>query len=397
MGLTQHRRGVENVQMVSNLLLLRGNIGKQGAGICPVRGHSNVQGQRTVGITEKPEMAPLDKLEKRYHFQAPRDTGLNTVEACKGILSGTVQAFFGLGGNFVRAIPETALMEAAFPELSLTVQIATKLNRSHLIHGQCAYLLPCRGRIEIDRQGGQSQSVSMEDSTGCMHGSRGVVEPASAQLMSEVAIVSGIAKATLPDNPAVRWDLWAANYALIREEIAAIYPDIFYDFNARMWTPGGFRRPSPASHREWKTPNGKANFIVPSGFDEDPDMPERAPDVFRLMTLRSDDQFNTTVYSLDDRFRGVFGTRRVLFMNSEDMVQLGLHPGEDVAVFTVAKDKVQRSVENLRVTPYDIPKGCVAGYYPECNPLIPLWHHAEGSQVPAAKSIPIRIRAAVQR
>ena len=197
MGLTQHQRGVENVQMVSNLLLLKGNIGKLGAGICPVRGHSNVQGQRTVGITEKPELAPLDKLEKRYGFTAPRLKGLNTVETCQGVLNGSVRAFLGLGGNFVRAVPETDLIEAAWTKLQLTVQIATKLNRSHLIHGRVSYLLPCRGRIEIDRQATGPQSVTTEDSTGCMHGSRGVAEPASPELLSEQAILGGIAQAAV--------------------------------------------------------------------------------------------------------------------------------------------------------------------------------------------------------
>jgi molybdopterin-dependent oxidoreductase alpha subunit len=380
------------VQMVANLLLLKGNIGKRGAGICPVRGHSNVQGQRTVGITEKPELVPLDALETRYHFRAPRNKGLTTVETCRGILDGSVQGFVGLGGNFVRAIPETGLMENAWRHLSLTVQIATKLNRSHLVHGRSAYLLPCRGRIEVDVQATGPQAVSMEDSTGCMHGSRGVVSPASPHLMSEVAIVAGIAKATLETNPALAWDLWKGDYGLIREEIAAIYPEIFRDFNARMWTPGGFRRPTPAAHREWKTSNGKANFIVPRGFDEDPDMPAQGEDVLRLMTMRSDDQFNTTVYSLDDRFRGVYGTRKVLFMNPADIERLGLEAGQQVVASTVAKDNVPRAVAALRVTPYEIPEGCVAGYYPELNPLIPLWHHAEGSQVPAAKSIPITLR-----
>jgi molybdopterin-dependent oxidoreductase alpha subunit len=395
MGLTQHRRGVENVQMVSNLLLLKGNIGKSGAGICPVRGHSNVQGQRTVGITEKPELAPLDKLEKRYGFTAPREKGLNTVETCKGVLNGTVNAFVGLGGNFVRAVPETNLVEAAWAHLQLTVQIATKLNRSHLIHGKAAYLLPCRGRIEIDQQATGPQSVTMEDSTGCMHGSRGVTDPASPHLRSEQAILAGIAKALLPPNPSIDWDRWLGDYSLIRDEIAAIFPEIFHDFNARMWTPGGFRRPLPAAKREWKTPNGKANFKTPRGFDEDPDVHSDNPNVLRLMTIRSDDQFNTTVYTLDDRFRGVFGTRRVLLMNPADITRLGFKVGDAVTVFAVAHDEneVRRSVSGLRVTNYDIPPGCAAGYYPECNPLIPLWHHAEGSFVPAAKAIPIRLQA----
>ena len=393
MGLTQHRRGVENVQMVSNLLLLKGNIGRPGAGICPVRGHSNVQGQRTVGITEKPELAPLDKLEQRYGFQAPRDKGLNTVETCKGILDGSVKGFISLGGNFVRAVPETKLVEAAWTRLPLTVQIATKLNRSHLVHGKVSYLLPCRGRIEIDRQTTGPQSVTMEDSTGCMHGSRGIVEPASPHLLSEQAILGGIAKALFPANSSIEWDRWVGDYSLIRDEIAAIFPEIFHDFNERMWTPGGFRRPLPAAKREWKTPNGKANFKTPRGFDEDPDMHSDDPDVLRLMTIRSDDQFNTTVYTLDDRFRGVFGTRRVLLMNPTDITRLGFQVGDHVTVTAVARDQdqVPRSVERLRLTSYDIPIGCAAGYYPECNPLIPLWHHAEESFVPAAKAIPIRL------
>jgi molybdopterin-dependent oxidoreductase alpha subunit len=392
MGLTQHRRGVETVQMVSNLLLLRGNIGKPGAGICPVRGHSNVQGQRTVGITEKPELAPLDKLEQRYRFIAPRKKGLNTVETCKGVLDGSVKTFIGLGGNFMRAIPETGLMEKAWEQLELTVQIATKLNRSHVIHGRVAYLLPCRGRIEIDRQATGPQAVAMEDSTGCMHGSRGVVEPASPDLMSEPAIVAGIAKATVFDKASIDWDAWAGNYALVRDEIAAIYPEIFHDFNQRMWTPGGFRRPLPAANREWKTPNKKANFIAPRSFNEDPDMTATGEKILRLMTMRSDDQFNTTVYSADDRFRGVFGTRRVLLINPDDVARLGFEVGDRVTACTVADDGVVRAVQGLRLTSYDIPDGCVAGYFPECNPLVPLWHHAEGSQVPAAKSIPIVLR-----
>ena len=395
MGLTQHRRGVENVQMVCNLLLLRGNIGKPGAGICPVRGHSNVQGQRTVGITEKPEMAPLDKLEKRYGFTAPREKGLNTVETCQGVLDGSVKGFIGLGGNFVRAVPETGLVEAAWSGLQLTVQIATKLNRSHLVHGKVAYLLPCRGRIEIDVQATGPQSVTMEDSTGCMHGSRGVAEPASPHLMSEQAILGGLANALFPPHPALDWTRWVGDYSLIRDEIAAIFPEIFHDFNARMWTPGGFRRPLPAAQRQWKTPNGKANFKVPRTFDEDPDVHVDDPNVLRLMTIRSDDQFNTTIYTLDDRFRGVYGTRRVLLMNTTDIARLGLHVGDRVTVFAVARDQdeVTRSVQGLRVTSYDIPPGCAAGYYPECNPLIPLWHHAEGSYVPAAKAIPVRLQA----
>ena len=391
MGLTQHRLGVENVQMLSNLLLLRGNIGRPGAGICPVRGHSNVQGQRTVGITEKPELAPLDKLKELYGFEPPRTKGMNTVEACKGVIDGTVKGFISLGGNFIRAVPETVAIEAAWRKLRLTVHIATKPNRSHLIHGEVAYVLPCLGRIEIDRQGGVAQAVSTEDSSGCMHGTHGFSEPASPKLLSEHAIIGGIAKALRFDNPRVDWEAWVADYSRVRDAIEKTYPDIFTDFNRRMWTPGGFHRPIPARHRIWKTASGRANFIVPTGLDADPDMAQPGPNVLRLLTIRSNDQFNTTIYGYDDRFRGIHGTRHVLLINPDDIALLGFRDG-DIVVATTVADDVVREVYGLRLTSYDIPRGCVAGYYPECNPLIPLWHHAKESQVPAAKSIPIRLR-----
>lgn len=395
MGLTQHRLGVQNIQMLSNLLLMRGNIGKLGAGICPVRGHSNVQGQRTVGITEKPELAPLDKLAELYAFNPPRDKGMNTVEACEGILNGKVKAFVSLGGNFVRAIPDTRVMEAAWRKMRLTVQVSTKLNRSHLIHGEISYVLPCLGRIEIDRQASGEQAVSVEDSTGCMHGSRGRSEPASEHLRSEPAIIAGFAKAILDPNPKVDWDAWVGDYSLIRDAIADTYPAIFHDFNARMWTPGGFRRPLPAAERIWETDTGKANFIAPKTLVEDPDMHALGDGILRLFTLRSDGQFNTTIYSIEDRFRGVKETRMVLLMNPKDINRLGFQEGDLVTASTPTDDGVTREVAGLKVTPYDIPEGCVAGYYPECNPLIPLWHHAVGSKVPAAKSISVALRKAV--
>ena len=394
MGLTQHRNGVETVQMVTNLLLLRGNIGKPGAGICPVRGHSNVQGQRTVGITEKPELAPLEKLKELYGFEPPREKGLTTVGTCEGVLSGSVKAFVGLGGNFVRAVPDTRRVEPAWRRLRLTVNIATKLNRSHLIHGEVSYLLPCLGRLEIDRQGGIPQAVATEDSTGCMHGSRGFVEPASSLLRSEPAIVAGIAKALLPANPRVEWDRWVSDYSLIRTAIARTFPEIFHDFNERMFTPGGFHRPVPARHRQWKTKTGKANFVKPSSLDADPDMQPARGEILRLMTIRSNDQFNTTIYGFEDRFRGISGTREVLLMSAEDIEHHGLRPGDRVTISTVAEDFV-REVPNLSVTPYAIPSGCAAAFYPECNALVPLWHHAVESKVPASKSIPVRVRKTV--
>lgn len=393
MGLTQHRKGVMNVHMLTNLLLLGGHIGRRGAGICPVRGHSNVQGQRTVGISEKPELVPLDKLAELYAFEPPRDKGLNTVETCNGVLDGSVRAFIGLGGNFVRAVPDTVRIESAWRKLRLTVQIATKLNRSHLVHGEVAYLLPCLGRIEIDRQVTGPQTVSVEDSTSFMHASDGMAEPAEATLLSEPAIVAGIAKATLAPNPRLPWDDWVGDYGRVRDAIEATWPEVFRDFNGRFRQPGGFQKPIAARERQWKTPNGKANFMVPDTLVADPDTPEQGDDVLRLMTMRSDDQFNTTIYSLDDRFRGIYGTRRVLLMNAADIARLGMAEGDVVTARTAVDDGVLREVPGLRVTPFDIPPGCVAGYFPECNPLVPLAHHAEGSQVPASKSIPIRLLA----
>lgn len=389
MGITQHRHGVETVKMIVNLLLLRGNIGKPGAGISPVRGHSNVQGQRTVGISEKTKLVPLDKLAELYSFEPPRWDGLNTVDACEAILKGDVKAFVSLGGNFLRAIPERSLMEPAWSKLRLSVQIATKLNRTHLIPGEVTYLLPCLGRIEIDTQAGGQQAVAMEDSTACIHGSRGQRRPVSERLLSEPAIISGIAKATLEATPRVDWDSWVGDYALVRNAIEQTYPDQFRNFNERLFQPGGFPRPLGARERKWKTPNGRANFTVPAAAL---DPPREGNGIFQLMTLRADGQFNTTIYNEDDRFRGVAGSRQVVFMNADDMAGLAVKQGDLVTLRTEAEDGVERSLGGLEVVAFDIPRYSVAAYYPECNGLIPLWHYAEGSKVPAAKSIPVTIQ-----
>lgn len=391
MGLTQHRLGVQNVRMVCNLLLLRGNIGKPGAGPSPVRGHSNVQGQRTVGITEKPELAPLDKLASQFSFEPPRKKGLNTVEAFEAMLKGEIKGVFNLGGNLVRSVPDRLRIEPAWRALRLNVNVATKLNRSHLVHGEVSYILPCLSRIEIDRQASGEQAVSMEDSTSCMHGSRGVAEPASENIRSEPYIIAGIAKATLGSRFNVDWDGWRDDYSIVRDEIAKTYPEIFHDFNQRMWQPGGFHKPLPARERQWKTKSGKAEFMVPKVLGEDPDMPERGADALRLMTLRSDSQFNTTIYGLDDRFRGVKGSRMIVLMNKDDMAANGLSEGDRISLQTISDDGFDRRVTGLAVKEYDIPAGCIGGYYPECNPLLPLWHYAEESKVPGAKSIPVRI------
>ena len=394
MGLTQHRAGVEAVQMLVNLLLLRGNIGKPGAGICPVRGHSNVQGQRTVGITEKPELVPLDRLAAQFGFEPPRDKGMNTVEACEGIVAGGVTAFVMLGGNFVRAIPETEKMETAWRKLRLTVAISTKLNRSHLVHGELSYVLPCLGRTEIDWQASGRQALSTEDSTGFFHASRGFQKPASEHLLSETRIVAEIAKATVRPNPKVDWDGWIADYGKIRELIETTYPEHFAAFNRRMWQPQGFQRQIPARRRKWKTATGKANLICPKSLREDADTRE-TDDVLRMITLRSNDQFNTTIYGYDDRLRGIRGTRSVILMHRNDIARFGLAESQMVVVTTATDDGIKRELKGLRIVTYDIPEGCVATYYPEANLLIPLWHHAERSKVPAAKSIPVRVTPSV--
>ena len=389
MGLTQHRAGVETVQMLVNLLLARGNIGRLGAGICPVRGHSNVQGQRTVGITEKPSLVPLDRLAEQYHFNPPREAGYNTVEACEAILENKIKAFVMLGGNFVRAIPDRDQMEPAWRRMRLTVNVATKLNRSHLVHGEISFVLPVLGRIERDLQASGEQSTSMEDSTACVHGSRGVRAAASKHLISEVKLVAEIAKASLDPNPHIPWDDWVDDYSRIRAAIGETYPDIFYNYDRRMWEPGGFHRNIPARDRIWKTKTAKANFITPRGLDEDKDMPEIGHDVLRMITLRSNDQFNTTIYGYDDRFRGIHGTRMVVLMNRNDIDRLGLKEGELVSLRTSSADNVERVMFGFRVTPYNIPTGCIGTYYPEANALLPVWHYAEGSKTPAAKSVPV--------
>ncbi|WP_156680660.1 FdhF/YdeP family oxidoreductase [Sphingomonas profundi] len=392
MGLTQHVKGVENVRMLVNLLLMRGNVGRPGAGPCPVRGHSNVQGQRTVGITEKPELAPLDSLKARYGFEPPREKGRDTIAACEGVIDGSVRAFVSLGGNFLRAVPETVLMEEGWAKLDLSVQIATKLNRSHLVPAAGAtYLLPCLGRIELDEQASGPQIVTMEDSTSVIHPSRGRVTPASPNLRSEPAIVAGIAKALLPPNPSVDWDGWVADYARVRDEIAAIFPNFFNDFNARLKEPGGFWKGNKAAGRIWATPSGKAEFLVPS--DLDAAGFADAEGRLRLITVRSNDQFNTTVYGYDDRFRGIKGTRKVVMMNRADIARWGLTDGQIVTLESDAEDGRARAVPDLRIVEYDVPDGCIAAYYPECNPLIAVSHHAEESHVPAAKTVPVRIRA----
>ncbi len=390
MGLTQHVHGSQCIAMLINLLLMRGNIGRPGTGISPVRGHSNVQGQRTVGISEKPELVPLDWLAQRFDFEPPRDKGLNTVEACEGIRDGSVRGFISLGGNFVRAIPEQGAMEEAWQKQAITVYIATKLNRSHLVHGRASWLLPCLARSEEDLQEGGPQAVAIEDSFSHIHGSIGTRKPASAHLRSEAAIVAGIAKALLPPHPRWRWDEWIADYARVRDLIEETYPDQFRGFNQRMFDAGGFYRGNHARERIWETDSGKAEFTCPSvmsalGVGT-------APGRYHLITMRSNDQFNTTIYGFSDRLRGLEGSRMILLIGPDDMAREGLRAGDVVSLVSDAGDDVHRQVSGLMVTPFDLPAGCLGGYYPEMNPLIPLWYHDEASKTPASKSVPVRIQ-----
>ena len=393
MGLTQHQAGVETIRLLLNLLLMRGNIGREGAGICPVRGHSNVQGQRTMGVTEKPELFPLDRLGEQFGFEPPREPGYNTVETCEAVLRGDVKAFVMLGGNFVRAIPDHGQMEPAWRKLRLTVNVITKLNRSALLPGEISYILPVIGRLEIDETAAGPQVLSIEDTSGCVHGSRGLRTPASPHLISEMRLICELAQRVLDPNPRMRWDAYMTDYAEIRREIGETLPDTFWDYEHRMWEPGGFQRPLPAKKREWHTDTGRANFVTPTALDEDLDMPAVGHDVLRLMTLRSNDQFNTTVYGYDDRFRGINNTRKVVLMNRSDIDRRGLKVGQAVTLRTVANDGVDRHLSGMLVVAYDIPVGCIGGYYPECNVLMPVWHYAEGSMTPAAKSIPVTVHS----
>ena len=391
MGLTQQRHGIENVQMLCNLLLMRGNMGRFGAGISPIRGHSNVQGQRTVGVTEKPELIPVKVLEELYGFTVPKDKGLDTVEACEGLIDGSVKGFICLGGNFSRAVPDTGRIENAWRKMRLSVQISTKLNRNHLLPAEVTYILPCLGRLERDVQSGEAQTVSMEDSTACIHGSIGRSEPASKELLSEPRIVAELAKATIAGGSRVPWDEWANDYSKVRDAIEQALPDDFRDFNRRFTQPGGFHRDLGACKREWKTETGKANFKVPDGFDVNPDIDIAPDDVLKLITIRSNDQFNTTIYGYDDRLRGVDGSRMVILMNKDDMKRLGLKDEDLIDLETAVDDGIVRRVSDYRAYAWPLPKGDCAGYYPELNELVPLWHHSRRAHVPAAKSVPVRI------
>jgi formate dehydrogenase major subunit len=390
MGITQHRCGTDNVQQVANLLFLRGNIGRPGAGICPVRGHSNVQGDRTVGVDEKPKPAFIDRLKQVFAFDPPRAHGHNVVHAVEAMLDGRTKAFIAMGGNFVAAVPDRPLIQEAMRKLRLTAAVTTKLNRGHLVHGEEAVILPCLARSEIDFQKSGPQSVTVEDSMSMVHASGGLLPPASDQLKSEVAIVCGMARATLT-GMTIDWQSFEDDYDLIRDKIEEVFPDLFTAFNARIRKPGGFRLPNGASERIWHTPTGKAQFLIFRGVAEDPPVPH--PEILRLASLRSHDQYNTTIYSMSDRYRGVYNTRTVIFMNKDDMAARGIVPQAVVEIESLNEDGVDRRVRGFTALPYDIPRGSVAAYYPEVNPLLALAHHDKKSGTPAGKSIPVLVRA----
>jgi molybdopterin-dependent oxidoreductase alpha subunit len=392
MGITQHRHGTGNVQQIANLLMLRGNIGRKGAGISPLRGHSNVQGDRTVGITEIPNDELLDGLARVFGFEPPRNKGHNAIEAVEAIRDGRSKALVCLGGNLAVAMSDPEVTFKAMRNLDLAVHIATKLNRSHLLVAKQSFILPCLGRTETDVQATGRQSVTVEDSMSMVHASRGGLKPASEHLRSEPAIIAGMALATLPDTR-VGWAGLISDYGKIRDCIEAVFP-AFADFNARIKRPGGFRLYVAASEREWLTSTGKANFLVYPGLDEDPRVADR--EALTLTTIRSHDQYNTTIYGLNDRYRGITGRRDVVFVNERDLASRGLKHGDlvDVSVVAEAGSKPGKHVmRNLTAVAYNIAQGSVAAYYPEANVLVALDHYDAKSGTPSYKSIPVLLGA----
>ncbi|MNM53196.1 Formate dehydrogenase H [compost metagenome] len=395
MGITQHRHSVATIQEIANLMLLRGNLGVPGAGLCPVRGHSNVQGDRTMGINERPPVALLDALERRFSFKVPRHNGHNTVEAIGAMLAGQAKVFIGLGGNFAQATPDTERTAQALRSCELTVQISTKLNRSHLIHGKQALILPCLGRTDIDQQAEGPQAVTVEDSFSMVHASNGQLQPLSRQMRSEPAVIAGIAAATLGAKP-VDWNWLVGDYARIRDLISDTIPG-FDSFNQRLEHPGGFYLGNSAGQRQWKTASGLANFKA-NRLPEDL-LHERVretgqvPDLI-MQSMRSHDQYNTTIYGLDDRYRGVKGQRNVLFVNEADIIRLGFHPGQKADIVSLWSDGRERRVKGFTLLAFDIPAGQAAAYYPEVNPLVPLESVGDGSHTPTSKFVAIQLQAA---
>ncbi|MCX6290375.1 MAG: FdhF/YdeP family oxidoreductase [Bacteroidetes bacterium] len=385
MGLTQHKNAVDTIKEVTNLLLLKGSIGKPGAGTCPVRGHSNVQGDRTMGIYEKPSVPFLNRLKEVYGFEPPRKNGYDTVDAIHAMHENKVKVFFAMGGNFLSASPDTLYTAEALRTCKLTVQVSTKLNRSHLVHGEEALILPCLARSDQDVIDGEEQFVTTENSMGVIQLSKGNLKPISATLLSEPVIVSRLAKATFGKSSKVKWDLYEKQYDHIRDDIEKVIPG-FEEYNKRVRKPGGFYLPNAAREGKFETLSGKANFNVADAVNV-----KLEDNEYLMMTIRSHDQFNTTIYGLNDRYRGVLNERRIILMNEKDIMRAGFKPG-DVVDLSNHSDGVERKAHRFIVIAYDIPERCTATYFPETNVLVPIGSTAEKSNTPTSKSVVIRIR-----
>ncbi|MEK6783149.1 MAG: FdhF/YdeP family oxidoreductase [Bacteroidota bacterium] len=384
MGLTQHVNAVDNIREIVNLLLLKGSIGKPGTGTCPVRGHSNVQGDRTMGIYEKPRREFLDSLKNIFDFEPPRQDGYDTVDSIKAMAEGKVKVFFAMGGNFLSATPDTEYTAQAMQKCDMIVQVSTKLNRNHLIHGKTSLILPCLGRTEIDAQESGKQFVSVENSAGIVHKTEGSKTPASRHLMSESKIVAELAKATLVFSNRVHWSELSSNYDRIRDLIEKTIPG-FENFNLRVRKNGGFYLPNEAREGKFNTSSTRAHFTTNELSNH-----QLRDKEFLMMTIRSHDQYNTTIYGLDDRYRGIHNGRRVIFMNEKDVQVSGLKKGDLVDIIS-EYDGIQRRAENFAVVPYPIPSQNIATYFPEANTVIPHNHFARGSQTPISKSVVIRL------
>ncbi|WP_160062618.1 FdhF/YdeP family oxidoreductase [Psychromonas sp. L1A2] len=395
MGITQHKHSVPTINEMANLQLLFGNIGKKGAGLCPVRGHSNVQGDRTMGIDEQPNSVLLDNIEKTFNFTPPAEHGHNAVQAVEAMLRGDSKVFIGLGGNFVAAMPDTEITRQAMSRCDLTVNIATKLNRTHLYPGKTALILPCLGRTDIDLQQGKSQKITVEDSFSMVHSSQGVIKSDIRQMRSEPVIIAGIAQATLGSSP-INWLDTVKDYDLIRDYISQTIPG-FSDMNQRLQAPGGFYLGNAAGQRVWNTNDQKAQFHSSPLPDSIVSASQRALTknrIFVLQTLRSHDQYNTTIYGFKDRYRGLSGDRNIILLNESDITALGLSSGDKVDIEALWGDEVVREVTNFTMLAYDIPSGNAAAYYPEANPLVALANYGDFTFTPNSKSIAIVICAA---
>ncbi|MGP3967348.1 FdhF/YdeP family oxidoreductase [Streptomyces sp. 6N223] len=385
LGITQQEHGVDTMREIVNVLLLRGNLGREGAGACPIRGHSNVQGNRTCGITHRPAPAFLDRLAEVCGIDPPREEGVDTVRSIERMHAGEISVFVGMGGNFAMAAPDTAYTFEALRRCELTVHVATKLNRSHLVHGRRALILPCLGRSEKDRQAGGEQELSVEDSMSMVHLTRGMKRPASPHLRSEPAIIAGMARAILPGSK-TPWESYVEDYDRVRDVMARALEG-FTDFNARARRRGGFRLHQPARERIFLTPSGRAEFSTAA-------MPDvSVPDGMLLLgTVRSHDQWNTTIYSDDDRYRGVAGLRTLVFMNADDMRERGIADSGTVTITSHARDGSRRTLTGYTARAYDLPRGCAMGYMPEMNALAPLGDFSPQSDQPMTKQLVVEIQ-----